>query len=68
MDFRSDIIDVTRRYYETRIEQHRINAEVILNHVIGTGNSDNVSQAFDYQVAQMAEFENKLQTLKRYFK
>jgi len=28
MDFRTEIIDVTRRHYETKIEQHRINAEV----------------------------------------
>ena len=68
MDFRSDIIDVIRRQYETKIEQHRINAEVILNHTVGTGNADDIVQAFDYQLIQMASCENKLQTLKRYFK
>ena len=68
MDFRTDIIDVTRRHYETKIEQHRINAEVILNHAIGTGGSEDITQAFDYQITQMAMYENKLLTLKHYFK
>jgi len=68
MDFRSDIIDVTRRRYETLIEQHRINAEIILNHAVGTGAGQHMVQAFDNELNQMAEYENKLQTLKRYFK
>jgi hypothetical protein len=68
MDFRSDIIDVTRRYYETKIEQHRINAEVILNHAIGVGLGEDITNAFDNEIAAMAAYENKLLTLKHYFK
>ena len=68
MDFRTEIIDVTRRHYETKIEQHRINAEVILNHVVGVGLGENITQAFDNEIAKMSEYENKLLTLKHYFK
>jgi hypothetical protein len=68
MDFRTEIIDVTRRHYETKIEQHRINAEVILNHVIAVGLGEDITQAFDNEIAKMSEYENKLLTLKHYFK
>ena len=68
MDFRTEIIDVTRRHYETKIEQHRINAEVILNHVVSIGLGEDITKAFDNEIAKMAEHENKLLTLKHYFK
>jgi hypothetical protein len=68
MDFRTEIIDVTRRHYETKIEQHRINAEVILNHVVSIGLGEDITNAFDNEIAKMSEYENKLLTLKHYFK
>ena len=68
MDFRTEIIDVTRRHYETKIEQHRINAEVILNHVVSIGLGEDITKAFDNEIAKMSEYENKLLTLKHYFK
>lgn len=68
MDFRTVIIDVTRRHYETKIEQHRINAEVMLNHPVGLGVGEDITKAFDNEIAQMAAYENKLLTLKHYFK
>lgn len=68
MDFRTDIIDVTRRYYETKIERHRINAEIILNHAVSTGNSGDTTKSFENEIHQMAACELKLMTLKRYFK
>jgi hypothetical protein len=67
MDFRTDIINATRNYYESEIEQHRINAEIILNHPIANENQ-NIVELFKDEVSMIAEYEGKLIALKHYFK
>jgi hypothetical protein len=67
MDFRTEIINSTRRTIEAEIEKNRVDAEILLSHAVGTPMT-NVTGGFENIIARMAELDARLLVLKHYFK
>jgi hypothetical protein len=67
MDFRTEIINSTRRTIEAEIEKQRIDAEILLSHTVGTPMT-NVTGAFETIIERIAELDARLVALKHYFK
>ena len=67
MDFRSEIINSTRRSIEAEIEKNRVDAEILLSHAVGTPMTD-LTGAFQNIVERIAYLDTRLVALKHYFK
>lgn len=62
------ILNASRTHYEAHIEKHRINIEVMLNNPTAIPEHSDIMDAIEKEVAQIAEYMDKLEVLDRYFK
>jgi hypothetical protein len=64
---REQLISASRQHYLAHIEKHRINVEVILNNPTAISDHSDIMDAIEKEVAQIAEYMDKLEVLERYF-
>jgi hypothetical protein len=65
---RKQLIDASRQHYLAHIEKHRINVEVILNNPMAIHDHSDIMDAIEKEVAQIAEYMDKVEVLEKYFK
>lgn len=64
---RNDLIEASRKQFESIIEKHRINIEIYLENSVGIGEHPDIMGAIESELAQMAEYDDKLEMLNKYF-
>jgi hypothetical protein len=64
---REQLIRASKQHYLAHIEKHRINVEVILNNPTAIAEHSDIMDAIEKEVAQIAEYMDKLEVLERYF-
>jgi hypothetical protein len=64
---REQLIKASRQHYLAHIEKHRINVEVMLNNPTAIAEHSDIMDAIEKEVAQIAEYMDKLEVLERYF-
>lgn len=64
---RQQLIAASRQHYLAHIEKHRINVEVILNNPTAIAEHSDIMDAIEKEVAQIAEYMDKLEVMERYF-
>jgi hypothetical protein len=64
---REQLIKASRQHYLAHIEKHRINVEVILNNPTAIMDHSDIMDAIEKEIAQIAEYMDKLEVLERYF-
>jgi len=64
---REQLIKASRQHYLAHIEKHRINVEVILNNPTAIAEHSDIMDAIEKEVAQIAEYMDKLEVMERYF-
>jgi hypothetical protein len=64
---RSHILRALKQKYEAEIEYHKVNIEILLNNHIGVAEHGDMMKTIDQEVAILAEWEEKLQILSKYF-
>lgn len=67
MKLREQMIEVSKKHFEGHIEKHRINIEVYLKNPVGIGEHSDIMEAIECELAQMAEYHDKLEMLEKYF-
>ena len=65
---RSQLINASRLHYQAHIEKHRINVEVMLNNPTAIHDHSDIMDAIEKEVAQIAEYMDKLEVMEKYFK
>lgn len=65
---RKDLIAASRLHYQAHIEKHRINVEVMLSNPRAISEHSDIMDAIEKEVAQIAEYMDKLEVLEKYFK
>jgi hypothetical protein len=65
---RQQLIDASRQHYLAHIEKHRINVEVLMANPTAIMDHSDIMDAIEKEVAQIAEYMDKLEVLDRYFK
>jgi hypothetical protein len=65
---RKQLIEASKQHYLAHIEKHRINVEVILNNPTAIAEHSDIMDAIEKEVAQIAEYMDKLEVLEKYFK
>lgn len=65
---RQVLLNASRKHYEAHIEKHRVNIEVMLMNPTAIPEHSDIMDAIEKEVAQIAEYMDKLEVLDRYFK
>jgi hypothetical protein len=61
------ILEASRAHFESHILKHRVNVETILNNPIAIPEHTDILDAVEKELAVMAEYEDKLEMLNKYF-
>ena len=64
---RDDILKSQIHYYEGLIAKHKQNVEVYLTYPVGIGEHPDIVEAIELQVAKIAEADDKIETIRKYF-
>ena len=64
---RKELIEASKAHYESHIHKHRINVEVMLNNPTAIHDHSDIMDAIEKEVAQIAEYMDKLEVLNKYF-
>ena len=67
MQLRDDLIIVSKLQFEALIEKHRMNVEVLLENGVGVAEHPDVMETIEKELAIIAEYDDKLSVLKKYF-
>ena len=54
-------------HFESHIEKHRMNIEVILNNPMAIHDHTDIMTAIELELEHIAEYEDKLEALNKYF-
>ena len=64
---RKDIIEASKLHFKAHVEKHRINVETLLNKGVGVAEHPDIMETIEKELEIMAEYEDKLEILKKYF-
>jgi hypothetical protein len=65
---RNDLIRASELHFKAHIEKHRMNVEVLLNNPTAIHGHVDVMDAIEKELAEMADYADKLEMLTTYFK
>ena len=64
---REKMIEALRQHAIGHIEKHKLNVEVILQKPVGIGEHGDVMDEIEKELDQMANYDDKLEMLNKYF-
>lgn len=67
-ELRKMMLDATRKHALAHVEKHRMNVEVYLRNPAGIGEHSDIMDAIEKELTAMAEYEDHLDILDKYFK
>tara|TARA_R100000008_G_C3432627_1_gene90389 strand:- start:61 stop:312 length:252 start_codon:yes stop_codon:yes gene_type:complete len=67
LNFRNDLVKASEKHFESQIEKHRINIEVLLENNVGVAEHPDIMDTIEKELAIIAEYDDKLSVLKKYF-
>ena len=64
---RDDFIKASKMHFKAHVEKHRINVENLMRNSVGIGEHGDVMDEIEKELDQMANYEDKLEMLNKYF-
>ena len=64
---RNQLLQAAKLHFESHIEKHRMNIEVMLNNPIAIHDHTDWMSAMENEIAHIAEYEDKLEVLVKHF-
>ena len=68
LNFRDDLVKASEKHFEAHIDKHRINVEILLENQVGVAEHADIMETIEKEIAIIAEYEDKLAVLRKYFK
>jgi hypothetical protein len=65
---RTEIISVLKKHFEAHILKHKMNVDIMLNNPMAIHDHTDLMDAIEKEVAQIAEYVDKLEVMETYFK
>lgn len=65
---KTQIISTLERYFLSQIDKHRLNIQIMINNPTAIPEHTDFADAVEKEIAVIAEFEDKLEVIKKYFK
>ena len=66
-NMREELIRASRIHFKALIEKHRMNVEALLNNAVGVAEHPDIMETIEKEVSIIAEYDDKLEILKKYF-
>ena len=66
-NMRDEFIKASRIHFKAHIEKHKMNVENLLNNSVGVAEHPDVMDSIEKELAIMAEYDDKLAVLDKYF-
>ena len=67
MNLRAQILESLKSHAVGHINKHKMNVEVYLNNPVGIGEHPDVMEAIEEELKAIAEYEDQLEVLEKYF-
>ena len=64
---RQQLIEAARAHFASHIQKHRMNVEIMLNNPMAIHDHTDWMTAMETEIGQIAEYEDKLEILDKYF-
>ena len=64
---KEQIIQTLRHHFESHIQKHKLNIDIMLNNPMAIHEHTDFMGAVELELAQIAEYEDKLEALERHF-
>lgn len=64
---REEILKASQLHFESHIQKHRMNVEVMLANPMAIHDHTDIMTAIELELAQIAEYDDKLSVLRKYF-
>ena len=65
---RNEIIDTSKAHFVAQIAKHKMNVEIMLANPMAIHDHTDLMGAIENEIAQIAEYMDKLEVLEKYFK
>jgi CBS domain-containing protein len=65
---RTEIISVLKQHFEAHILKHKMNVDIMLSNPTAIHDHTDLMDAIEKEVAQIAEYQDKLEVMETYFK
>jgi hypothetical protein len=65
---RTEIISVLKQHFEAHILKHKMNVDIMLANPMAIHDHTDLMDAIEKEVAQIAEYQDKLEIMETYFK
>ena len=66
-NMRDELIKVSRIRFKAHIEKHKMNVENLLNNSVGVAEHPDIMDTIEIELAFIAEYDDKLAMLDKYF-
>lgn len=66
-DLRDELLAAFKQHAKGHIEKHRMNVEVYLSHPVGIGEHPDVMEAIESEMKEIAEYDDLLEMVDKYF-
>lgn len=67
IDTRTLLVEASKAHFESHIFKHQANIEVLLRHTSGLAEHPDIMDTIEKELEVMAEYDDKLEMLKKYF-
>ena len=67
VNLRNELLKASKIHFEAHIEKHRVNVENLLQNSRGIGEHGDVMEEIEKELDQMANYDDKLEMLNKYF-
>lgn len=64
---KNQLLQAAKAHFQSNIEKHRMNVEIMLNNPIAIHDHTDWMSAMENEIAQIAEYEDKLEVLEKHF-
>jgi hypothetical protein len=68
MVMRKQLIEASKKHFESHIIKHQMNVEVMLANPTAIHDHSDIMDAIEKEVAQIAEYMDKLEVMEKYFR
>ena len=65
---RKEIISVLKEHFKAHILKHKLNVDIMLNNPMALHDHTDLMDAIEKEIAQIAEYQDKLEIMEVYFK
>ncbi len=65
---RTEIIGVLKQHFEAHIAKHKMNVDIMMANPMAIHDHTDLMDAIEKEVAQIAEYKDKLEVMEKYFK